>query len=206
MKHDLFERFNAGGARLSDQEIRACIFRTEAPKLVEYFDDLAKYEQFQTYLGISDSERNEMYDSGLVMRFFALKNDIDSFHHDVEPFITEYVRKVADQEMPFDKAAESVSFFRTTKAITDALGSESWRGVRDGRTDGAFSPYVYETLMLAVAKQIEAIERRSTVDRAERLRLVKTEVNFGCANGAGGNAKQVLLNRLAVAERVIAGD
>ena len=63
-----------------------------------FFDDLAKYEPLQTFLGLSENQQKALYDRGLVLRFFALKNDLDEFKHDVEPFITEYVHKVVDKE------------------------------------------------------------------------------------------------------------
>ncbi len=112
MKYDLFERLNTGGARLTDQEIRNCIFRAEAPELVLFFDDLAKYEPLQRFLGLSENQQKSLYDRGLVLRFFALKNDLDEFKHDVEPFITEYVHKVVDKEVSFDLDREA-DLFRT---------------------------------------------------------------------------------------------
>lgn len=205
MKYDLFERLNTGGARLSDQEIRNCIFRAEAPKLVEFFDELAKYEPLQTHLGISENQQNALYDRGLVLRFFALKNDLESFNHDVEPFITEYVHKVVDKEASFDEKAEADLFRRTIKAITEALGGDSWRHLRDGKAQGAFSPYVFDALTVAVAKNIDGIEKLTTADRAGRFNAVKTDEDFKGATGSGGNTKPRLLQRLAAAEKIIVG-
>lgn len=204
MKYELFERLNTGGAYLSDQEIRNCIFRAEAPKLVEFFDELARYEPLQTFLAISENQQNALYDRGLVLRFFALKNDLDSFNHDVEPFITEYVHKVIDKEVEFDEEKESALFRRTIRSITDALASDSWRHLRDGKAQGAFSPYVFDALTLAVAKNIDRIEKLGIEDRAARLNAVKTDEDFKSATGSGGNTKPRLMQRLAAAEKVIA--
>lgn len=205
MKYDLFERLNTGGARLSDQEIRNCIFRAEAPKLVEFFDELAKYEPLQANLGISDNQQNALYDRGLVLRFFALKNDLESFNHDVEPFITEYVHKVVDKEVTFNEQSEATLFRRTIKTITEALGGDSWRHLRDGKAQGAFSPYLFDALTVTVAKHIDAIEKLSTTVRKARFNAVKTDENFKSATGSGGNTKPRLMLRLTTAEKLIAG-
>lgn len=205
MKYDLFERLNTGGARLTDQEIRNCIFRAEASDLVTFFDELAKLESLQTFLGLSENQQKALYDRGLVLRFFALKNDLNAFNHDVEPFITEYVHKVVDKEAAFDLDAEADLFRRTIKTITEALGDESWRHVRNGKAQGAFSVYVFDALTVAVARHVEEFEKLSPQDRATRLNAVKTDENFRSATGSGGNTKPRLLQRLAAAEKVIAG-
>jgi len=205
MKYDLFERLNTRGARLTDQEIRNCIFRAEAPELVLFFDDLAKYEPLQSFLGLSENQQKSLYDRGLVLRFFALKNDLDEFKHDVEPFITEYVHKVVDKERSFDLDAEADLFRRTIKAITEALGEESWKHLREGKAQGAFSVYVFDALTVAVARQVAKFEALSKDERAARLNAVKTDEEFKSATGSGGNTKPRLLQRLAAAEKVIAG-
>ena len=205
MKYDLFERLNTGGARLTDQEIRNCIFRAEAPDLMTFFDGLAQLEPLQTFLGLSENQQKSLYDRGLVLRFFALKNDINEFKHDVEPFITEYVHKVVDGEAAFDREVEASLFQRAIRAITGALGDESWRHVRDGKAQGAFSVYVFEALTVAVARHIATFEPLSKEDRAARLNAVKTDEDFKAAVGSGGNTKPRLLQRLATAERLVSG-
>lgn len=205
MKYELFERLNTGGAPLTEQEIRNCIFRAEAPELMKFFDDLAKYEPLQTFLGLSDNQLKSLYDRGLVLRFFALKNDFDEFRHDVEPFITEYVHKVVDKKLSFETSSEAALFRRTIHAITDALGDSSWRHLRDGQGRGAFSVYVFDALTLAVASHVEKFETLSKKERAARLNAVKTAGDFKSATGPGGNTKPRLLQRLATAEKLIAG-
>lgn len=205
MKYDLFERLNTGGAPLSDQEIRNCVFRAEAPELVKFFDELAMYEPFQKYLGISENQQNALYDRGLVLRFFALNNDLASFTHDVEPFITEYVQKIVDKRTTFDRAAEAELFRRTIRAITGALGDDSWRHYRNGKAQGAFSVYVFETLAVSVARKIDSLEAVGELARSRLLNSVKKGPDFKSATGSGANTKQRLLRRLSAAEKVFAG-
>ena len=204
MKYDLFERLNTGGAQLTDQEIRNCIFRAEASDLMDYFDGLAQFEPFQEFLGISENQQKELYDRGLVLRFFALKNDLNSFQHDVEPFVTGYIHKVVDGLVPFDREAERDIFQRTIKRIAEALGDGSWRHIRKGRPRGAFSVYVFEALSLSVAKHLDAVAALDTNELAERLNAVKTDEEFRNSCGAGRNTKPHLLRRLSAAERIVA--
>ncbi|MEC4682066.1 MAG: DUF262 domain-containing protein [Nitrospirota bacterium] len=203
MKYDLFERLNTGGAQLTDQEVRNCIFRAEAPDLMEYFDRLAQFEPFQMSLGLSDLQQKSLYDRGLVLRFFALKNNLNDFRHDVEPFITEYVHKVVDGEVQFDKETSQSVFEKTTKLIWDALGQDSYRHIRDSRHQGAFSVYVFEALSIGVANNLEYVESLNSEVLKKKLTAIKESEDFRASSGQGGNTKARLLQRLKIGETVI---
>ena len=205
MKYDLFERLNTGGTRLTDQEIRNCVFRAEAPELMTYFDGLAGFEPFQAFLGLSENKQKSLYDRGLVLRFFALKNGLAEFKHDVEQFVTEFVHKVVDGGTAFDKETEADVFQRTVRAIADALGGDSWLNLRDGKAQGTFSVYVFEALTVAVARNLAAFEALDKDERSRRLNAVKADEEFRAAGGPGGNTKPRLLARLAAAERFVRG-
>lgn len=204
MKYDLFERLNTGGAQLTEQEIRNCIFRAEAPELMDYFDRLAQEQVFQAHLGLSENQQKSLYDRGLVLRFFALKNDIEEFRHDVEPFVTEYVHKVVNRKLAFDRSVEQSVFIQTMRLITDALGGGAWRHMSsDGEAKGAFSVYVFEALALAVARNLEFVSQLPLEQLRERCGFVKTDSEFKEACGAGRNTRPHLLKRLSAAERII---
>lgn len=204
MKYDLFERLNTGGTQLTDQEIRNCIFRDQANELMEFFDRLALFEPFQQYLSISDNQAAALYDRGLVLRFFALKNNLAEFRHDVEPFVTDYVHKVADQKVVFDRHAESEIFTKTMKVIADALGENAWRHTAVGGTRrNAFSVYVFEALSIAVARHIDMFAALPLAQQQQRLEGVKSDEEFRAATGSGKNTRVFLNQRIEVAERVI---
>jgi len=199
MKYDLFERLNTGGVKLTDQEIRNCIFRAEAPALMEHFDELAKTEEFASSLEISKHKLNSLYDRGLVLRFFALKNDLDSFRHDVEPFITDYVHKIVDGELEFNRQLEDSIFARTFKVISDALGPGAWKHIKNDAPSGEFSVYIFEALAVSVAQNIDAAEAMDANELATRLNSIKTDDDFKKVVGPGGNTRPRLAKRLEIA-------
>ncbi|MEZ4271748.1 MAG: DUF262 domain-containing protein [Myxococcota bacterium] len=203
MKYDLFERLNTGGARLTDQEIRNCIFRAEAPDLMNYFDKLSLYDPFQANLGLSELQMKSLYDRGLVLRFFALKNDIESFRHDVEPFVTEYIHKIVASPDLFNQDEEAELFKRTVSLITDVLKDEAWRHLKDGKAQGAFSVYLFETLTLVLAEDLDAFEAMDAEELATRLNKVKVDERFRAAGGSGGNTKPRLQQRLSAAREIL---
>jgi len=203
MKYDLFERLNTGGVRLTEQEIRNCIFRAEDPDLMDYFDRLARDEHFSSTLELSSHKRKSLYDRGLVLRFFALKNDFESFKHDVEPFITEYVHKIVDGDSTFDRAKEEEIFKRTFAVISDTLGIGSWKHLKNEVPSGEFSVYIFEAIAVAVARNIDRVEQMDRADREVRLNKIKVSADFKDAIGQGGNTKPKLTKRLTTADSVL---
>jgi hypothetical protein len=83
MKYEVFERLNTGGSELTPQEVRNCIFRATNPDFVEWIERLADYPPFKENLCLSEFQESTMFDRGLILRFFTIKNDYEEFEHDV---------------------------------------------------------------------------------------------------------------------------
>lgn len=203
MKFDVFERLNTGGSRLEPQEIRNAIFRATDPAFMTYCDELASFAPFKDGLQISDNQRQAMYDRGLVLRFFTLKNNADNFDHDVEPFITSYIKKVVRAEVPFDRETEQAIFERTFTLIAGALGEDSWRHNKDGVPRGPFSVYVFDALSIGVARNLDVAAGLMPQELANRCRAVKDSAGFKDNVGAGANTQAKMRTRLEVATRII---
>ena len=206
MKYEVFERLNTGGADLSPQEIRNCIFRATDPAFMRWIDELAEYPPYRDNLGISDNQKNAMYDRGLLLRFFTLKNNAEGFGHDVEPFITSYIRDVLEGAVAFDMDEEGEIFRGTFKIITDLFGDDSWHYFKDGKYKGSFSVYLFDALSLAVARNLDYVKTLEPDVLRERLFKVKTSSEFLGHTGAGGNTKARLLGRISVAVEILTRD
>ena len=111
VRFDLFERLNTGGIKLSDQEIRSCVYRGA-------FNDLLKnLAQDQNFLRITlkpDSAYTDGTMEELVLRFFAYYYDRQSFSHDVKNFLNAYMgkndnRNLLEMEQLFRKVCEILS-------------------------------------------------------------------------------------------------
>jgi len=203
MKFDVFERLNTGGSRLEPQEIRNAIFRATDPAFMTYCDELASFLPFQDSLQISDNQKQSMYDRGLVLRFFTLKNNADNFDHDVEPFITSYIKKVIRGEMVFVRDTERSMFEQTFQLIYDALGEDAWRHNKDGQPRGAFSVYVFDSLSIGVANNLDTAAALTPAQLADRCRAVKDSPDFKDNVGPGGNTQTKMRARLDTAIRIV---
>ena len=111
VRFDLFERLNTGGVKLSDQEIRSCVYRGA-------FNDLIKkLATDSNFLQITKKPEKAFCDGTmeeLVLRFFAYFYDRSSFSHDVKNFLNEYMGKndnknLLDMELMFRRVCQILS-------------------------------------------------------------------------------------------------
>jgi len=70
VKFEIFERLNVGAVKLSDQELRNCIYRGKYNDLIK---ELAEDKDFLSLLGLKEPHKR-MYDRELVLHFLAFYN------------------------------------------------------------------------------------------------------------------------------------
>jgi hypothetical protein len=203
MKYDVFERLNTGGARLEPQEVRNAIFRSTDPQFMEFIDDLARFPPFNESLQISTYQKTSMYDRALVLRFFTLKNNFEAFSHDVDPFITNYIRKIVSSKVPFDRDAEK-SIFESTFAIAfAALGADAWKHLRDDKHQGSFSVYLFDAISIGIARNLSFVATINPQEIGTRCLALKRDSDFRENTGPGGNTGAKMRARLSIADRYL---
>lgn len=191
------------GAELSTQEIRNCIFRAIDPDFMDWINMLSQHSSFAETLELSEMQRKTMFDRGLVLRYFTMKNAYERFEHDVEPFITEYIRDILGKPNEFDRDAEAALFKRTFDLIAKALHEDAWRHCRDGHHRGPFSVYVFDVLSVAVARNMDHVERLNPDEFRQRCLAIKMHPQFVDNTGGGAGIKSRTLARLAVALEIM---
>ena len=199
MKYEVFERLNTGGSVLTEQEVRNCIFRATNPEFVDWIESLAKFPPFRDGLYLSDLQQSTMYDRGLVLRYLAIKNAYKEFDHDVEPFITDYVRQILEEGRSFRKDKEEETFQAAFKHVDLAMGGDAWRHYRDGQHKGGFSVYVFESVSVGVAVNLDIIQKLNKNQLKDRIVSFKQDEKFTDNTGAGANTKTKLHNRVKFA-------
>jgi hypothetical protein len=200
MKYEVFERLNTGGSTLTAQEVRNCVFRSTAPDFVDWLETLTQHPSYSSNLGLSDFQEKTRFDAGLVLRYFTMKNAYDEFEHDVEPFITEYVRDIIEKKRPFNRAQEEKIFRKTHDLIGSTMGEEAWRHYRNGKHTGPLSVYVFETVAVGIALNVDALSKLTPEKLRDKIISFKVSKEFSANTGAGANSKARLLARLNFAK------
>ncbi|MEW6536910.1 MAG: DUF262 domain-containing protein [Candidatus Auribacterota bacterium] len=213
-KYYMFKRLNTGGQILSEQQIRNCTIRLLDPKFNNFIIELSKEEDFIRCIETLTIERKlASFDQELVLRFFALKNNLNAFKHDVSDFLTEYMEAVSDPEgkCPFDYDKEKAIFLRTFAVLSKTLGENAFAYAnrqRTGLTKG-FGVYHFEAFTMGLQPCLEKIDLGDTEtlrNLAELLTSIKLDDEFiRITTGGGKNSPGPLRERVNfVTERVCA--
>ena len=89
VRFDLFQRLNTGGIKLSDQEIRNCVYKGG---FNDFIKRLAKDERLHRLTKkAASADSNGTYEE-LVLRFFAYLYNRDLFVHNVKDFLNEFMK------------------------------------------------------------------------------------------------------------------
>ncbi len=170
----MFKRLNTGGEPLSDQEARNCTIRLLGNTFNEFIVRLSKENSFQECIEfITDEYRARMGATELVLRFFAFKNSLEEYVHDIDPFLTDFMERVTDREahnaLPFDYEDEEQQFKRTFAILSKTLGPNSCRRWVGAGYGGGFSISHYEAFSIGLARVIDRIPHKLSQDLQKRL-------------------------------------
>ncbi len=158
----MFKRLNTGGESLSEQEIRNCSIRILGSEFNDFIFKLSKNQYFQKCIqDITDEYRKTMGEQELVLRFFAFKNNLAEFVHNIDPFLTDYMERVSDREatnhIEFNYAKEECIFSDAFHVISRTLETKAFCRWANNRYSGGFSKGHFEAFSLGVAKVIDSL-------------------------------------------------
>ncbi|MEE3848970.1 DUF262 domain-containing protein [Gordonia sp. LSe1-13] len=119
-RFDTFERLNRGAVALSQQEVRACLYEGTFNELVR---DLAEYSNFTSLVKLKSKDQNNATMEELVLKFFAYKENRDSFKGSVKDFLNEYMK--LNRVLPADEIGAKEKLFKdAVDAVYAAVGNE----------------------------------------------------------------------------------
>jgi hypothetical protein len=182
----LFERLNTGGTLLHPQEIRACVYHGKFNEL------LARLNADSHWRNVYGPESPRMKDRELILRFFALRFDLDHYARPMVEALNQYMdsnRQLQNQ----DAATLEKAFRPTIKLIDDFIGASAFRPVR------AINAAVYDAVMVGLANRME----REPSPDPERIRpaydsLLKAE-DFEAAYGKSTSDEEQVRKRIQIA-------
>jgi len=197
-KYEIFKRLNKGGSFLEDQEIRNCSVRLLGDDFPQYIQDISKYENYITALGLDESYIKNAFVEELVLRFFAMKNKYKDFKHDVADFLTKYMEEVTSQKVDFNYDKEKTLFQETWDIIQNALtNGEAFRGKTNQKTSvGPFSPSLFEIISIGIASNIEKVKIIPPNSLKDKIIDVIMEAKLNGHTGSGSNSRTKTINRI----------
>ncbi|MGC0410241.1 hypothetical protein RKD32_003108 [Streptomyces sp. SAI-195] len=208
LRYYMFKRLNTGGAPLSMQEVRNATIRLLSNDFNQFIVQLTAEADFADCIStISSSAADRRFDEELVLRFFAFKNAMAEYRHDVADFLTAYMESVSDpvESRPFDYDHEA-EVFRKTFAVIRRMGQILEYGprilgtvTRAGVPRRQFSVFHFEGIALGLQSVLDRValeDEQQLAKLAEVVRIGKTDQAFLQATGGGKN------DRISLATRV----
>ncbi|MBI2995093.1 MAG: DUF262 domain-containing protein [Candidatus Melainabacteria bacterium] len=197
MRYHMFTRINAGGTKLSNQQLRNASIRLIDSKFIDFIsNDLSKNKQFLNTIKLiknpSTVKKNKgMFLEELVLRFFAFKNNRDLYQKDIAPFLTTYLEQCSAKIIKFNYEMEKKCFIDTFKFLAETCNKDSFKVNRTVNLN------LYETVVLVIV---------SRIDRPNLISGITTEIINGFTKsrffqksayvGGGKNTKDLLQVRL----------
>jgi hypothetical protein len=102
---DIFARVNQGSVLLSPQEIRHALYPGDFNKLLDRLSEQSEIQELTT----GDTKKNDRTAQEIVLRFFALNNDLKDYDSKLKEFLDDYMMK--HQYLSEDKVNEMRSNF-----------------------------------------------------------------------------------------------
>jgi len=203
LRYYMFKRLNTGGENLSDQELRNCTIRLLSPIFNDFIIKLSSLDSYQACIdSISTEKKNEKYDQELVLRYFAFKNDIENYSHDIGDFLTEYMESVSDPEKPlsFDYQQEELQFKTVFAILKETLGNYAFSPKNEnGNWIDRFQSLHFEAVSLGLEKALSTLDQ-SSLDHQKLKQVfnnIKEDKDFKkLTTGGGKNYKKQLKERI----------
>ena len=159
VRFDLFERLNTGGVALTNQEIRACIYRGP---LNEFFDRVGKSADFHKVVLLTERQEEDGTREECVLRFFAFLHRYKSFEHSVVTFLNEYMKEAS---LSFDYDANEKLFLIAFQQLAKVLPHGIVR-----RASRRITPInLYEAVAVGAALAVKAKAKLVARDVSEWL-------------------------------------
>lgn len=128
---EIFARLNQGAVRLSAQEIRHAIYPGNFDKMLLSLSQIEEIKRFS--IGPkSDKVKNSREDEELILRYFALNNNLDDYDNNLEKFLDNYM--LEKQNISLDeKNAKEKQFKETLEKCILIFGNEVFCNLGAGR-------------------------------------------------------------------------
>ena len=138
----VFERLNTGGTALAPQEIRSCVYRGPFNDLLQTLNEV---DEWRWIYGPVSARRK---DEELILRFFALKDDLNAYTKPLKQFLNDYMDENAKPAASWLHAHRDL-FLRTVLCAACHLPRESFRPER------GLNVAVTDALLVGLARRME---------------------------------------------------
>lgn len=186
--YHVFERLNTGGTPLSAQEIRTCVYHGA------FCDLLKELNESKSWRAIYGNESSRMKDQELILRFFALANNLENYSRPMKGFLNDFMGYHRDLDAELNAEDFTSQFIDTVSVVLEAIGPKAFRpastlnaavfdavmtGIKERLDDGEIEDFkalgnAYKLLLKD--KDFSAAYKKATADEASVQRRIELAV------------------------------
>ncbi|HEE9847384.1 DUF262 domain-containing protein [Clostridium perfringens] len=161
LRYHMFKRLNSGGEKLSDQEIRNCTIRILDNEFNNCIIRCSSDKNFKNTISKIDSKKiKEKIDQEMVLRFFALKNNLENYKHPFSEYLTNYMEDVAEKNIEFNIEREEENFKKTFFVLNSILGEDVFSSILGSeRFKSDFVLYHFDAFTVGIQEHLDNIEK-----------------------------------------------
>jgi hypothetical protein len=210
LRYEMFKRLNAGGSPAEAHEVRNASLRIVGPTgeaFLRFLDECSNQSFFEELTDtLSEQAKHRLGSQELVLRFFALKNSMDTYKGSISDWLDDYSEAVAKGDVNFDYDNERPLFNSFFALLAGKLGSEAFVKHKGGRALGGLAPAYFDAVTMGVLPLSNRLGGVSPERAREILNLAVGHENseFRENVGPGANAAPRLRGRIEQVRRVFA--
>ena len=140
--YSVFERLNKGGTPLTQQEIRACVYRGKLNKLLS---ELAEDPSWRQLYGNKNSRKK---DEEIILRFFSLYFNLDGYGRSMKQFLNTFMNENRNPGREQEDDLRKL-FTKTVKVAAEDLTRKAFRPER------AFNVAVADAVLVGLAHRLQ---------------------------------------------------
>jgi len=172
----IFHRLNTGGNKLSNQEIRNCIFYGEFNDLLKL---LVQYQNTRKVFGLEEGQSYRFSYEELFLRVFAFSESLKIYKGRLAKFLNDFMdgkKKIDENELERKEI--------DTKRTVDLL----YNRILDGQVIPKLSKATTEAILIGIYKNIDALENESENDLQNRYNTLREDEKFSIESLSEGLA------------------
>ena len=208
LRYEMFKRLNAGGSPAEAHEVRNASLRIvgqPGEAFLQFLERCSSRPSFQDVTDtLSEQAKRRLGRQELVLRFFALKNSVDTYKGSISDWLDEYSEAVVTGRAAFDYTQETLTFDRLFTILDEKLGPEAFLKHKNNRALGGLAPAYFDAVTIGLLPLVDRLAAATPEQAKDILNQAVGHENddFRENVGPGANAVPRLLRRIAEVRRV----
>ena len=190
----IFHRLNSGGAKLTNQEIRNCIY---GGSLNNFLKDLNKNPNWMRINKIKQTSGHRFIQEEIILRFFAFHDGYKNYTGRLAKFLNNYMEEHRNPENSF--LTDKGNLFKRTIDVV-------YKSVFEGKPPRKLSTSVLEAILVGISFNLDFVESQPTSRIKAMYDKLLAQEEFSEKKLREGLAgKDRVIGRMSTAKRVFSG-